>query len=283
MKRIFSGVILAVVTIAVVGWAPRWVFFLALVVLSTLALGEFLDLAERCGLRPARTPAYLYGLWLLGEQLLFPQHFSAAAFTLFVMFLLCLSLRDAERFSSAMASAGSTLLGTMYIVGFLSLLLAWKEPQSDQAIFHVSPFQNRAAIFFVLVVIWAADIGAFYVGRTLGRHKMAPRISPGKTIEGFFGGLAASLLMAAVFQRYWLREYGFAEALVLAAILNVAGVMGDLVESALKRGAGVKDSSSLIPGHGGILDRIDSLLFAVPIMYYYPSLVVFLKSLAKIA
>lgn len=269
------------VTVGIVGWAPRWVLFLALVTLSGLALEEFFQLSEKCGLHPYRIIGFLYGLWLMAEQLFFPQQFNMAAMTIFVLAVLGLSLIKADELPKAVASGGVTLLGVIYVFGFLSLLLAWQDPASDRAIFYHSPFQNRSAIFFVLTVIWAGDTGAFYVGRSLGQHKLAPRISPGKTVEGLLGGLLASLAMAWIFQKYWMKSFPVSGILVLAIILNLAGVLGDLAESAMKRGAGVKDSSSIIPGHGGILDRIDSLLFAIPVMYYYPSTIAFLKSILK--
>lgn len=279
MKRVLSGVVLIVLAAAVVGWAPRWVFFVALMLLSSLALTEFFQLSEKSGIQPLRMAGYLYGFWLLGERLVFPQEFSGAAFSAFVLTVLGLSLRDPSRFSKTIASAGATVVGTLYIAGSLSLLLCWQDPGSDRAISYHSSFEHRSAIFFLLGVVWAADTGAYYTGRAFGKHKLAPRVSPGKTVEGLVGGLLASLLVAVVFQRYGMRNFALAGILSLAAALNIAGVFGDLVESAVKRGAGAKDSSALIPGHGGILDRIDSLLFAIPVMYYYPSVIAFLKSI----
>jgi phosphatidate cytidylyltransferase len=106
-------------------------------------------------------------------------------------------------------------------------------------------------------------------GRTLGRHKLAPNISPGKTWEGAIGGMLASLLMAALAHFWFFPELSLKVALPLAAVMNVLGVMGDLTESALKRGAGAKDAAHILPGHGGLLDRLDSLLFNAPVIYYF--------------
>ncbi|MBZ5535485.1 MAG: phosphatidate cytidylyltransferase [Acidobacteriia bacterium] len=282
MTRVLSGIVLVLIAVAVVGWAPRWVIFLVLVVLSNLALHEFYQLSEKCGLMPFRSAGHLYALWLLAEQWVFPQHVSMGALTGFVLLVLALSLTDAGSFPRAIGSSGATILGTLYTGGFLSLLLAWPDSSSSSGTIH-SPFDSRASIFFLLAVVWASDIGAYYVGRGIGKRKLAPRISPGKTIEGLVGGLIASVLVSLVFHRYWLRGYSLGAVVALAIILDLAGVLGDLAESAMKRGAGVKDSSSIVPGHGGVLDRIDSLLFAIPVMYYYPSLLAFLKSIIKIA
>ena len=225
MMRVLSGVALILVAVMIVGWAPRWVIFIALGVLSTGALTEFYRLSEKCGLRPLRTVGCLYGLWLLGEQLIVPQRISVAAFTVFVLLVLSLSLIDSSGFGRVVGSSGATILGSLYTAGFLSLLLAWPDSKSDQALLYPSPFQTRAAIFFLLVNVWASDTGAFFVGRAIGRNKLSPRISPGKTVEGLLGGMVASLLAAIVFQRYWMRSFSVVGILVLAAVLNLAGVV----------------------------------------------------------
>jgi phosphatidate cytidylyltransferase len=282
MTRVLTGLVLVLVAVAVVGWAPRWVIFLVLVAISNLALHEFYQLSEKCGLLPFRPAGHLYGLWLLAEQWLFPQHMSLGALTGFILLVLSLSLAHPSSFARAIGSSGATILGALYTGGFLSLLLAWADPLSGPGTIHL-PIYSRATIFFLLGVIWASDIGAYYVGRAIGKHQLAPRISPGKTIEGLVGGLIASVLVSLLFYRYWLRDYSLGTLVVLAIVLDLAGVLGDLAESAMKRGAGVKDSSSIVPGHGGVLDRIDSLLFAIPVMYYYPSLLALLKSIIKTA
>jgi phosphatidate cytidylyltransferase len=128
-------------------------------------------------------------------------------------------------------------------------------------------------VFFVVLVTWAGDTGAYYVGMSLGRHQLAPVISPNKTVEGLMGGLLLALAMAVVASLWFLPSLTLADCLATGLLLAGAGLLGDLVESALKRSAGVKDSGMLIPGHGGMLDRLDSLLFTAPIFYYYVTLV----------
>lgn len=124
-------------------------------------------------------------------------------------------------------------------------------------------------IFFVVLVTWAGDAGAYYAGVFLGRHQLAPNISPDKTTEGLMGGLVSAVVVALVAQMWFLPSFTSSESLTIGIILTSVGVLGDLSESALKRGAGVKDSGFLIPGHGGMLDRLDSLLFTAPTFYYY--------------
>lgn len=131
---------------------------------------------------------------------------------------------------------------------------------------------GKDLIFLLYLVTWAGDAAAYYVGSALGRRPLTPRVSPRKTIEGALAGVAGSLLAALLARVWFLHRLTIADCLILGLLLSVAGVLGDLVESMWKRGAGAKDSASLVPGHGGILDRSDSLLFGGPILYYYYSL-----------
>ena len=123
-------------------------------------------------------------------------------------------------------------------------------------------------LMYALLVSWSGDIGAYYVGRSFGRHRLAPRISPKKSWEGAVASVASALLLAGAYLA-WFAGVPVARALALTAVANVAGQLGDLAESAIKRGAGVKDSGALLPGHGGFLDRVDSTLFTLPVVYAY--------------
>jgi len=131
--------------------------------------------------------------------------------------------------------------------------------------------ENRGLfwIFFLMAVNYAGDSGAFYAGRTWGRHKLAPQVSPKKTIEGSLGGLAANILIALIFQQTLLKEQPLGFMVALGLVIGLVSQIGDLLESIFKRAARIKDSGSLFPGHGGILDRIDSLLLPAPLVYFY--------------
>jgi len=124
-----------------------------------------------------------------------------------------------------------------------------------------------AWLWLVLTITWAGDTGAYFAGRAFGKHKLFERVSPKKTWEGFFGGLVAAIGLACAFKALWLPELSWLDAALLGAVLDVVGVVGDLVESMFKRAFGVKDSGWIMPGHGGILDRIDSLLFTAPVAW----------------
>ncbi|MFQ5455031.1 MAG: phosphatidate cytidylyltransferase [Nitrospirota bacterium] len=149
-------------------------------------------------------------------------------------------------------------LGIIYISWLLSYLILLR-----------NLLNGRMFLFFLFLVIWMGDTAAYYIGRHFGRHKLSPRISPNKTIEGAIGGLMASLAIAFISRLWFLPILSLKDCLYLGIILSLLGQIGDLSESMFKRSSGVKDSSNLIPGHGGLLDRIDSLIFTAPFLYYY--------------
>jgi phosphatidate cytidylyltransferase len=180
-----------------------------------------------------------------------------------------------------LGAVASTLLGAAYTGGMLSFAYAIRYHDYAFAPATLSfgawrPNVPSGALLVLLPVLltWASDIGAYAVGRTMGRNKLIPSISPGKTIEGAIGGLVACMLLSWIYARFLLRPSAHLDfrwapvgALAFGALASVAAQIGDLVESLFKREAGVKDSSHLIPGHGGVLDRLDSLFFVLPVSY----------------
>jgi len=150
------------------------------------------------------------------------------------------------------------LQGIIYIPVLLSFLILIRGSSS-----------GMIWIFVLLAVIFAGDTGAYYVGSYLGRHKLSPAVSPGKTIEGAIGGLAANLVIGSVGKAFFLSELSWGLSLLFFLAVGIAGQVGDLFESELKRSSGIKDSGGILPGHGGILDRIDALLFASPVAYIF--------------
>lgn len=164
-------------------------------------------------------------------------------------------------FDRMIPSVGVTLLGVMYIVLLGSHLISVRTGFSTQLSKHL--------LSFFFLVIMGADAAAYYGGRAFGRHKLAPGISPGKTWEGAVIAMLASLLLATGAHYWFFPELPLKFALPLAGVMNVVSVIGDLTESALKRSAGAKDTATILPGHGGVLDRMDSLLFNAPLIYYF--------------
>ena len=150
------------------------------------------------------------------------------------------------------------LMGIIYIPVLLSFLILIRNGTD-----------GMLWIFFLLFVVFAGDIGAFYVGSYLGSHKLCPSVSPKKTIEGSIGGFSSNLIIGLVFKCVFFPSLPWGTSILLFLLIGIAGQAGDLFESALKRSAAIKDSGSLLPGHGGILDRIDALLFAAPVAYFF--------------
>jgi phosphatidate cytidylyltransferase len=182
--------------------------------------------------------------------------------------------------SSPAQPIGSRLFATVsahiYVPQFLSYLVRLRSIESvavtPRSLWNTPPDKAGAwLVIMLMVVTWGMDTAAYAVGKTMGRHKLCPTISPGKTVEGAVAALVAAMALSAALG-YWLR-LPLAHAVILGAMIGIVGQIGDLFESMLKRRAGVKDSGSLLPGHGGLLDRFDSLLFAAPLAFFYLSFV----------
>ena len=257
MGPLLSRVLVAVVGLPLVlglvylgGW---WLFALAAAA-AVLALHEYALMIR--SLRPVILAAYAGALLSLLGARIGGLEWTVAGFlsTIVLAFLLHWL---AETRQSATVAIASTVLGAGWIglcLGHLLLLRA-------------IPDDGQLATFTVLLAVWAGDIGAFFAGRMIGRHKLAPSLSPGKTWEGFLFGTAATVFVA--FVALYKQDYlSIGESIVLGAVIAVAGPVGDLFESALKRDMQVKDTGRILAAHGGVLDRIDSLLFATVASYY---------------
>jgi len=174
--------------------------------------------------------------------------------------LIAAMLRGAP-FDKMIAASGATILGVLYVVLLGGHLVALRTGFEQKLAAHL--------LSFFFLVLMGADTGAYYTGRAIGKRKLAPKISPGKTWEGVVGGLVAALALATLAHYWFFRELPLQWTLPLAAAMTIVGILGDLTESALKRGAGAKDAARILPGHGGALDRLDSLLFNAPLIYYF--------------
>lgn len=215
---------------------------------SGLATGRILPVAALAG---ALAAAAVFGPVGLG--------FTAAAV---VVAAPAFHLGHSRAPEGALAGTSVDVFGILYL-GLTGACFAWLRTMPADEMTGI-----RLVIFF-LVAIWVGDSGAYYVGKNIGRHKMAPVLSPKKTWEGLIGGVATTFAAAAGFQAVFPMPFAWIHILILAAILSVAAPLGDLIISLYKRDTGVKDSSSLIPGHGGLLDRTDSLLFSAPFVLLY--------------
>lgn len=271
MTRILTAAVLIPLVLALVFLAPIWLLTLISAVVAALAGWEYMGLAEKCGARPSRI-AVLVAILALFVARLFADSFEWLRQSEVVFGILALSLVVVCTFRSPvermLADASSAIFGLLY-AGFTLTAVPLLRGESN----------GPSLLVFLMCVVWAGDISALYVGRTWGRHKMAPNLSPNKTWEGAIGSVAGSLVAAGGLWSLaaWLETMNSARLsypddvwywLVLAVAVNAAAQVGDLAESALKRSAGVKDSGILVPGHGGVLDRIDALLLAAPVLWY---------------
>jgi phosphatidate cytidylyltransferase len=242
-----------------VRYGPPLGFFVLVLTVTLLALREFYRLHFR---EHSATPAMALGLGCAGLLLISLQWPAAAPRELVLVITLAVALVSrlfaGDALKQSLTDAAILLFGVLYVGLLLGHLLLTRALPNGEWL-----------IFFLVLVTWAGDTGAYYVGMTMGKRKLAPLISPNKTVEGLLGGLGLAV-MAAVAGRLWfVPAFSLADCVALGLLLAAVGVSGDLVESALKRSVGVKDSGSLIPGHGGMLDRLDSMLFTAPVFYYY--------------
>ena len=268
MKRILTAVVLVPILLFTV-WSRIPYFFVALAAVAVLlALHEFYNLAEKVGGRPQAYLGYVAGLGVLAGYVFGRPEMIVAVMTALAALSLAAALMKPDEIKSALISVAATVFG----VGYVALLaggLVGVRMMADTA--RTRDLAAKLLTMFFAMVIFT-DTAAYYTGRSLGRHKLAPRISPGKTVEGFLGGLVGAVLAGYLSRLLFFPEVPLLHALVLGGIIGFVGPVGDLAESMLKRGSDVKDSGTLLPGHGGMLDRVDAILFCAPLLYGYARL-----------
>ncbi|MGD0627838.1 MAG: phosphatidate cytidylyltransferase [Terracidiphilus sp.] len=267
MKRILTAVVLIPLVLVLVFLGPRWMVTVCTAALAALAAWEYLGMAERAGPSPPRIAV------VVAITALFVGNFNYPDQTADLFGVLSLGLLVYCTFASTVEMVMADAAISVFCFFYTGLTLLALPALREQA-------NGPSLVTFLLCVVWAGDTVALYVGRALGRHKLAPRLSPNKTWEGSIGSVAGSLLAAGgllglehlLAVRFDSAKLSYPEDvwywLMLAVIVNIAAQVGDLAESALKRAVGVKDSGTLLPGHGGVLDRIDALLIAAPVLWY---------------
>ena len=248
----------------------NWLFL----VIAGLALGaglfEFFTLTKKLELKADAGIAYL-GAAAFFLAFLFDAPSKAADLLILtvalflILVLITQTFRFQADFSKMLTGVGVTVLGVLYVAFLGGFLISLRVGFTETIVPHLS---TKLIGFFFLVVM-GADTGAYYVGKNFGKNKLVPKISPGKTWEGVFGGLVLSSAFAAIASATFFPELPFKFSIPLAIVMSIVGLFGDLAESAMKRGAGAKDAANILPGHGGLLDRLDSLLFNAPILYYF--------------
>lgn len=292
LKRIATAIVLIPVVLVLVLRAPVPLVAFVCAAIAIVTVQEFLKLAESYGMQPLRLPTYLFialfFIFFVASSASQPPQLSALKFVVALGFacaiapflFLAIGMRRTD-LKSAYPAAAASAFAFVYIAVPLAMLAQLRQQVAGAFL-----------LLYLLFVVWAGDILAYFVGRSMGRHLMAPRISPKKTWEGAAASLAASLVVGvALFAHalpissfllragligrrdgvFGLEKPDLWPIIGLTIVLNIAAQLGDLVESLIKRGAGAKDSGTILPGHGGMLDRIDALLFAAPVLWLYAS------------
>jgi phosphatidate cytidylyltransferase len=262
--------ILSIVLPSFLSQFPQTIWLFVVIAAATLTAGlfEFFTLTKKLELKADASIAYL-GAAALFVAFLFDAPTKAPDLLLLTLVLFLIvtlatqTFRFQKDFSKMLTGVGVTVFGVLYVI-FLGGFLV-----SMRVGFETFPGLSSKLLGFFFLVVMGSDVGAYYIGKNFGKHKPLPKISPNKTWEGFVGGVLLAVGFAAISTLLFFPELPYIVSIPLAIVMSAVGVIGDLAESAMKRGAGAKDAANILPGHGGLLDRLDSLLFNAPILYYF--------------
>jgi phosphatidate cytidylyltransferase len=248
MQRLVTAIALIPVALYLIFLAPLWLFITAALVMSLLCFWEFSGLVAAYGIK---RPGFL-GL-VSGLIILFRPEYTLIGVVLLLAVALIIAMQNTD-LRDILPQVACALLAPFYTFA------PWRFAIDLRRI-------SVHLVFFALALNWIGDSAAYYVGRAFGRHRLAPVISPKKSWEGAIASVLVSAILGVLYLGRFLHDVPYWEIIIMAAVGNIAGQFGDLVESAIKRGAGVKDSGTLLPGHGGMLDRVDSSLFSLPFVF----------------
>jgi phosphatidate cytidylyltransferase len=254
MRRVLTALALMPIVVWVVLGANPWIFLAVLAAVACICYREYNEIAAGYGFGAPGIVGYGAGLLLLVWW-----EVPWGALVGVAVVALVMVMRE-EDLAHALPRAALLLTGVLYVFG------CWKCARPLREL-------NPHWLMYGLLLNWVGDIGAYYIGRPFGKHKLAPRVSPKKSWEGSIASLMVSLVVGTLYVQRFLPGVPLWRAAALSVAANIAGQVGDLAESAMKRGAHVKDSGGILPGHGGLLDRVDSTLFALPVIYAYLRLV----------
>lgn len=263
MARVISALIFIPVLLLIIWRGEPLYFFWLIFIAAMLALFEYKNIAAHVGLKAGITPSLLAASAILSAAYFSQPELVIVVLAALVIVELTVQLFTAQDLAKALPAVAGAVFGVAYIAILGSYLISLRlVPEGG-----INLPAKLISLFFLIV--FAGDSGAYYTGRSFGKNKLAPRISPGKTVEGVIGGLAANVLAVVIAHYTFFPQLNLLTAIPLALIMGGLGVIGDLCESLLKRGSHVKDAAHIIPGHGGVLDRLDSILFNAPVLYYY--------------
>jgi len=248
MTRILTSAAGIPILIYLIEFAPASLFSGFVIVAMLIALHEYFGMTE--GNVPL--PLRLTGFLLAVVAALFSSYLGLAP-----VVILCVALFVRTNPKQAFFGSAFTIFGVLYIGMLIGYLILIRRVDDGPDL-----------LMMLFVIIWANDIFAYFFGRAIGKHKLAPLVSPNKTVEGAIAGFVFGILAAVLFCHFFVEQLTIVQGAIAGAVIGVLGQIGDLCESVLKRAANIKDSGMILPGHGGVLDRIDSLLFGAPAMYY---------------
>lgn len=265
LKRIFTAVVGIAIAIFVINYG-HWVFSVAVSLLALIAWHEYCRMLNNCKVNCLYWSGLAGILLLQLSTLLGNTNETVSIVFLFVLAILAKLVINFPRFT--VADAAFSLLGVVYIGLSFSYIIAMR-------FIDAAPLSGMHFLWMTFIGTWASDTFAFFAGSKFGKVKLCPSLSPGKTREGAIGGLIGCIFCAAVFG--YIVNFDIFHSLIIGVLIGFAAPVGDLAESAIKRFAGVKDSGNILPGHGGVLDRFDSIMFSVPVVYCYIYNVVWLS------
>ena len=262
-SREITAAIGAPFVIWLIGWSHQYVFDAVIAIVAILAMVEFINLGKHKGYDIPLALCIVITVIIMAAFILEQVSVEIGVFAA-LLFIPASYVFSRKPLEDSLPSSAVAVLATTYVGMLTGSLIRLR---------HDFP-EGWKLVFFLLLVVWLGDSGAYYVGKKFGKHKLSPRISPKKTIEGLAGGITTSIIAAVVIHFTFFRNFPLHHAIIAGVLLSFAGVVGDLAESMWKRSADVKDSGTLLPGHGGFLDRFDSILFTAPILYCYWTLIV---------
>ncbi|HYC92936.1 MAG TPA: phosphatidate cytidylyltransferase [Thermoanaerobaculia bacterium] len=256
-SREITAAIGAPVVIWLIGWSHEYVFDAVIALVAILALIEFVNLGKHKGYDIPLVLCVVIVVIIMAAFIL--EHLSVELGVFAALLLIPASYVFSRKpLEDSLPSSAVAVLATTYVGMLTGSLIRLRNDFPE----------GWKLVFFLLLVVWLGDSGAYYFGKSFGKHKLSPRISPKKTIEGLIGGIVTSIVAAIVIHLTFFKNFPLHHAIIAGVLLSFAGVVGDLAESMWKRSADVKDSGTLLPGHGGFLDRFDGMLFALPVAYY---------------
>lgn len=250
--------------------AANWLFLLIAVLALGAGLFEFFTLTKKLELKADAAIAYLasaafFVAFLFDAPAKSPDLLLLTLIFTMILTLITQTFRFQADFSKMLMGVGVTILGVLYVAFLGGFIVSMRVGFAETLVPHLS----TKLLGFFFIIVMGADAGGYYIGKNFGKHKLVPKVSPGKTWEGVIGGILFSSAFAAIASATFFPELPYKLSIPLAVVMTVAGLFGDLAESAMKRGSNTKDAANILPGHGGLLDRLDSLLFNAPILYYF--------------